>query len=188
MSTRNERRQRKKQLGRRVLDHPVTKRMKRNLREGGKAATEVFRLEGETPERHLYFDVYSMKKWAEAHGQLVVSTLCWDRVNRMRSNGAIDEDRLANHTTKQQMEPIIIGIDAAGPGEDQILDGSHRFFAYAMAASAAGMEGAPLPLPAYALEPAEWRQFLIPRFIAKAMRFDETDDDLSADVADGFRA
>ena len=117
-----------------------------------------------------------MKKWAEAYGQQVISTLCWDRVNRMRENGAINHERLSSHTTQQQMEPIIIGIDAAGPGEDQILDGSHRFFAYAMAASAAGYEGAPLPLPAYALKPEEWRQFLIPGFVAKAMNFDANYD------------
>jgi hypothetical protein len=183
MSTRNERRQIKKEVGRRVIEHPVTRRMMRNLREAGEAATEVFRLDGDTPDRHLYFDVYSMRKWSEAHGELVVSSLCWDRVERMMSNGAIDPDRLANHTMQQKMDPIIIGIDAAGPGDDQILDGSHRFVAYAIAASAAGFAGMPLPLPAYALTPDQWRRFLIPHFIAKAMKFDanyDRNDSLSA--------
>jgi hypothetical protein len=113
-----------------------------------------------------------MRKWATENAEMVVSSLDWERVEQLIASGAVDRNRIMDHTVHHQMDPIIIGIDAAGPGDDQILDGGHRFVAYAMAAAAAGMGGAPLPLPAYALQPNEWRQFLIPRFIAEAMNFD----------------
>lgn len=173
MSSRYERRQLKKQIGRRVLDHPVMKRMKRNLREGGgDAATEVYRIDGDTPDQHLYFDVYSMRKWAIANVEEVTTFLDWERAERLITSGAIDRSRISEHTIQNQMEPIIIGIGAAGSGNDQILDGGHRYVAYALAATASGFAGAPLPLPAYPLTPDQWKQFLIPRFVAQALRFD----------------
>lgn len=182
MSNRNERRQLKKGIGRRVLDHPVMKRMKRNLREGGgEAATEVYRLNGPTPKEHLYFDVYSMRMWAIEYAEQVVSSLCWERVERMISSGAVDPQRIMTHTMHREMDPIIIGVDAAGAGEDHILDGAHRFVAYALAASSAGLVGQPLPLPAYLLKPDEWREFLIPHFVAQALNFDAKYDNDNVD-------
>lgn len=179
MSSRNERRQLKKQVGRRVLDHPVMKRMERNLREGGgDAATEVYRIDGATPEQHLYFDVYSMRKWAIENVAEVTTFLDWERAERLITSGAIDRHRITEHTIHNQMEPIIIGIEAAGPKNDQILDGGHRYVAYALAATAAGFAGAPLPLPAYPLTPDQWKQFLIPRFIAQALGFDAKYDNI----------
>lgn len=188
MSSRNERRQLRKKVGRNIIDHPVMKRMKRNLREGGgDAATEVYRIDGETPDRHLYFDVYSMRKWAVANVEEVVTVLNWERAERLIASGAIDRDRITEHTIHNQMEPIIIGIDAGGLGNDQILDGGHRYVAYALAATASGFAGAPLPLPAYPLTPAQWRKFLIPNFIARALNFDAKYDsiDFPWPTADG---
>ncbi|WP_408076846.1 hypothetical protein [Sphingomonas plantiphila] len=151
--------------------------MKRNLREGGgDAATEVYRISGSTPDKHLYFDVYSMRKWAMANVAEVTTFLDWGRAERLISSGAIDRNRITEHTIHNQMEPIIIGIGAAGPGNDQILDGGHRYVAYALGATAAGLAGAPLPLPAYPLTPDQWKQFLIPRFIAQTLGFDANYD------------
>lgn len=179
MTPRNERRLLRKKVGRRVLDHPVMKRMKRNLRDGGgDAATEVYRIEGKTPDEHRYFDVYSMRKWAVENLEEVITFLDWERAERLISSGAIDHSRITEHTIHNQMEPIIVGIEAAGPGNDQILDGGHRYVAYALAATAAGLAGAPLPLPAYSLTPQQWKQFLIPRFIAAELGFDAKYDSL----------
>lgn len=148
------------------------KRMKRNMREGGDEATEVYRLDGETPNEHLYFDVFSMRKWALANAEEVGVTLDWNRAERLITSGAVDPDRIKDHTIRNTMHPVIIGRDAAGPGQDQILDGAHRYVAAALGATAAGMAGVPIPLPAYVLRPDEWRPFLIPHFIAQALRFD----------------
>lgn len=156
-----------------ILNDPSIQRMMLNLSSGaGEAATEVYRLDGKTPDKNLYFDVFSMREWAAINAEKVMSTICWDRVKRLVSNGAIDVDRLMNHTVNEKMEPIIIGADVAGPDNDQILDGAHRMVAYALAAASAGLEGAPLPLPAYFLQPDEWKQFLIPTIVAKALHFD----------------
>lgn len=179
MTPRNERRQIKKQFGRRVLEHPAMKRMKRNLRAGGgNAATEVYRIDGDTPDQHLYFDVYSMRKWAVDNVEEVVTFLDWERAESLIASGAIDRSRITEHTIHNKMEPIIIGLDAAGFGNDQILDGGHRYVAYALAATASGFAGAELPLPAYPLTPDQWKQFLIPRFVAKALGFDTKYDNI----------
>ncbi len=155
-----------------VLDDPAMKRMMLNIkRGGGRAATEVYRLDGKSPAENLYFDVYSMREWSEENAEKVWSTICWDRVKQLLNNGAIDVDRLKGHTIHQGMKPIIIGAEAAGPKNDQILDGAHTMVAYALRAKAAGCEGAPLPLPAYLLKPHEWKLFLIPRHVAQALNF-----------------
>jgi hypothetical protein len=156
-----------------VFDEPAMKRMMLNIeRGGGQAATEVYRLDGKTPTEHLYFDVYSMREWSEKNAEKVLSSICWDRVKWLVNNGAIDVDRLMRHTIHEKMEPIIIGAEAAGPKNDQILDGAHRMVAYALAAAKAGLEGIPLPLLAYLLKPHEWKKFVIPTRVAQALNFD----------------
>lgn len=167
------RRQLKKELGPRVMQHPYVKRLKRNIREAGKAATEVYRLNGPTPDQHRYFDVYTMQKWTHEHLRPIGTFLNWDRAEYLITSGAVDPDRIRDHTIQHEMEPIIIGVGACHNGEDQILDGAHRYVAYALSATQAGLQGVPLPLPAYVLEPGQWRQFLIPPFVVRALRFDE---------------
>ena len=163
----------KRQIGSRILDHPAVKRIKRNLREGGgDAATEVYRLDGATPDEHRYFDVYSMRKWSYDNLEMVGTFLDWGRANHLIESGAVDNERIMDHTLQNPMHPIIIGVDACGPGNDQVLDGAHRYVATALAATAAGMAGQPVPMPAYFLEPNQWPEFLIPIHIAKALKFD----------------
>lgn len=172
MISRNERRQLKRQLGVRVLQHPYVKRIQRNLKEAGDAATEVYRLDGDSPADHVYFDVYSMRKWALANVELVMTSLDWSRVHHLVESGAVDAERLFNHTIQHKMDPVIIGVSVCDNGSDLILDGTHRYVAYALQAASSGFEGLPLPLPAYFLEPSQWRRFVIPNFIANALEFD----------------
>lgn len=172
MDTRT-RRELKRQLGSKVMQHPYMKRMKRNLKEAGKLATEVYRLDGETPDGHLYFDVYTMRKWTMAKVNVVGTFLNWERAEHLVTSGAVDPEWIRDHTISRTMEPVIIGVGACANGSDQVLDGAHRYVAYALAATAMGLQGAPLPMPAYFLEREQWRRFLIPNFIAKALGFDE---------------
>ena len=65
------------------------------------------------------------------------------------------------------MHPIIIGIAAAGPGNDQIPDGAHRVVAAALAAASVGMVG-PYPAPGISADAQQWKQF-IPRFVAQSL-------------------
>lgn len=171
--SRNERRLAKKAIGKGVLNHPVAKRMERNIKRYGKEATEVYRLDGATPDDNLYFDVFSMREWAAVNCQIVPLAYDWDRAARLLEREAVSFEHIRDHTIKGNLRPVIIGRNAAGPGEDQMLDGAHRYIAAGAAATAAGLNGTVFPIPAYVLEPDEWRQFLVPLHIAKAFHFDE---------------
>jgi hypothetical protein len=72
-----------------------------------------------------------------------------------------------------KMDPVIFGVNACDNGSDAILDGAHRYVAYALDCAASGLQGVQMPFPAYFLQPPQWRKFLIPNFIAKALRFDD---------------
>lgn len=162
----------KKAIGKRILNHPAAKRMERNIKRYGQAATEVYRLDGATADANLYFDVFSMRQWAATHCQIVPLAYDWDRAARLLENEAVNFDRIRDHTVKNALHPVIIGRDAAGSGEDQMLDGAHRYIAAGAAAVAIGMEGQVFPIPAYILQSDQWRQFLIPLDIAQAFHFD----------------
>jgi hypothetical protein len=150
--------------------------MKRNMRTGGIAATEVYRIDGETAEGQLYFDVYSIKQWCHQNLSIVGTWVNWERADQLVRSGAVDPERIKEYSFLNLNEPVIIGINGHGDGNDALLDGAHRYVAAALAATAAGMTGGRVPLPAYFLEPDQWRQFLIPRFVAVAMGFEENHD------------
>lgn len=177
-NSRYERRKLKREVGARALNHPYMRKMRRNLVEGGKAATEVYRLDGDTPDQHLYFDVYSMRKWTHENMPIVGTWLNWDRADHLITSGAVDPVRISEHTIRDFnfMEPVIIGVNVRGDGNDHILDGAHRYVAMALAATSVGMQGQQTPLRSYFLEREHWEQFLIPRHVAKALRMDDAYD------------
>ncbi len=172
MSSRNERRLDKKALRKTVINHPVGKRIARNLKHAGTAATEVYRIDGDTPDQHVYFDVYSMRTWAMANLEPAVMPMDWERAEGLIKSGAVDRRRIMDHTIQHDIRPVIVGRHAAGIGNDQILDGAHTYVAMALAATASGLAGQPVPIPAFLLLPDQWRRFVIPNHIAKALNFD----------------
>lgn len=176
MSNRNERRANKKALGKGILDHPAVKRFRRNMKRVGREALEVYRIDGDTPDQHVYFDVFSMREWSIANLEIVGMPLDWERAEQLVASGAVDRDHIAGHTIQTHAQPIIVGRQAAGDDGDQILDGAHTYVALALAATAAGQGGQPVPVPTYLLEPDQWRQFVIPNRVAKALEFDATLD------------
>jgi hypothetical protein len=176
VSSRTERRLNRKSWGKGIIDHPSMRRMSRNAKRAGRAAFEVYRIDGDLPKQHAYFDVFSMREWAEKQVVRVVTLLDWERAARLIQSGVVDKARIADHTLQTDIRPVIIGRDAAGPGDDQLLDGAHTYVAVALAATASGQQGQPTPLHAYILEPTQWRQFLIPNHVAKALNFDATID------------
>ena len=176
MTDRNERRLNKKALGKGVLNHPAVKRMKRNFRRAGRDALEVYRVDGEKPEQHVYFDVFSMREWAIAHMTVKAMEMDWERAEHLVATGAVDRDHIAQHTVQTELRPIIVGRGAAREGNDRILDGAHTYVAIALAAVASGRAGQGVPVPAYLLQPDQWRRFVIPNHIAKTLNFDATLD------------
>ena len=176
MISRNERRLNKKATGKGILEHPAVKRFRRNLKRVGREALEVYRIDGDTPDQHVYFDVFSMREWSIANVEKVASPLDWDRAEQLVASGAVDREHITTHTIQNDARPIIVGRLAAGEDGDQILDGAHTYVAMAMAATASGQAGQSVPIPTYLLEPDQWRQFVIPNHIARALEFDATID------------
>jgi len=167
MSTRQER-QRQKTLLRKLLQKkqiadPVARRLLEDEIERG-AGTEVYRLDDDGSGQPMYFNVTAMREWATKHCE----TFSWPpdmaRAQRLVESGAVDPDHIRDHTIQTQMTPIIVchGI----LGGDQIVDGAHRFVAACMGAA---MFGVNTPfIPGYALQPDEWKPFVIPRATAEA--------------------
>lgn len=176
MTNRNERRLGKKDFGNGVFNHPAMKRMNRNMKRAGRDALEVYRVDGETPEQHVYFDVFSMRDWAQAHSTVEAMDMDWERAKHLVTTSAVDRHHIAKHTVETKLRPIIVGRGAAREGNDQILDGAHTYVAIALAAVASGRAGQPVPVPAYLLQPDQWRRFVIPNHVAKVLDFDATFD------------
>ncbi len=105
MSSRNERRLDKKALRKTVINHPVGKRIARNLKQAGTAATEVYRIDGDTPDQHIYFDVYSMRTWATVNLEPAVMPMDWERAEDLIRSGAVDRHRLMDHTIQHDARP-----------------------------------------------------------------------------------
>lgn len=167
---RNERRQALKRLGKTVLHDPATKRMLRNRRSRDDGATEVYIVDPLDGSGRRFFDVCAMRKWCKSNLEPLAAPIDMGRVERLLESGAVDAEHIRNHTIIREPEPIIICRDGAGPGEDQIVDGSHRFVAFAMAAALANRLD--MLVPAYLLMPDQWRQFLVPAHVAEAFAFD----------------
>lgn len=167
---RNERRQALKQLGKTVLHDPATQRMLRNRRLRDDGATEIYIVDPMDGGERRYFDVCAMRKWCKSNLQPLAAPIDMARVERLLESGAVDAAHIRNHTIMRDPEPIIICRDGAGPGEDQIVDGSHRFVGFAMAAALANRLD--LLVPAYLLMPDQWRPFLVPARVAQAFKFD----------------
>lgn len=180
MTSRNERRLNKKSLGKGVASHPTLKRMIRNFRRAGREAFEVYRVDGQTADEHVYFDVFSIREWAEEYLTPVAIDLDRGRAETLIASGAVDKNHIAGHTVQQNPRPIIVGRDANGAGNDQILDGSHTYVAVALAATAAGQPDEAVSIDAYVVDPKDWRKFLIPGRVARALNFDAHFDDSSA--------
>lgn len=155
---------------RRRIKHPLIRRLlEREIRTG--RGTEVYRLDDDGSGTPMFFDVISLRAWAEANLEVVGMPVDLARAERLITSGAIERDHLLEHTLRTNPEPILVcrGI----LGSDQIVDGAHRFLAFCAGAT---MYGHLLPheplFPGYVLTEKQWRQFVIPNDVAKLMRFD----------------
>lgn len=160
-------------LGPGIMQHPCLLRMEQNMQEAGIEASEVYRIEGSTPDRNLYFDVYSLRKWASENVAPNLTGLDPARLEAMIEGGAIDRERVETMPPDKILEPIIIGVAAHENGSDAILDGQHRYVAAAFAAMQLTDGIDQFPIVARFVEPEDWQQFLIPRHIAVAMQMDD---------------
>jgi hypothetical protein len=160
------------QLGPDIMQHPCMLRMERNIQEVGIQACEVYRIEGSTSDRNLYFDVYSLRKWASENAAPNMTGLDTGRLKALVEGGVIDPKRVEQMPLEKMLEPIIIGVSAHENGSDAVLDGQHRYVATAFKALHCGQRIDQFPIAARFLEPHQWQNFLIPRHIAVAIQAD----------------
>lgn len=159
-------------LGPGIMQHPCVLRMERNMQEVGIVASEVYRIEGASPDRNLYFDIYSLRKWAHENVAPNMTGLNTARVHDLIKRGSVDLKHIEQIPPEKMQEPIIIGIAAHENGMDAVLDGQHRYVAMALQAMRYSENIEQFPIIARFIEPDQWQDFLIPRHIAVAMQMD----------------
>jgi hypothetical protein len=162
VSSRNERRLERKKIKKQVRN-PILRRLLRNELESSRGS-EIYRLDDDGTGQPMYFDICAMREWAKGNLEVFAMPPDLDRARRLIESGAVEFDHIRNHTIQTDLTPILVCRHGAGPGQDQIVDGAHRFVALCMGAA---MLEQMLPIPIYLLEPDQWRRFVIPRHVAE---------------------
>lgn len=164
VSTRNERRQEKTKIKKKLRNPLVRRILKDELQRG--TGTEVYRLDDDGTGNPMYFNISAMREWAEKNCETFAMPVDFDRASRLIESGAVEPEHIRDHTIRTELKPIIV-CQGLLDG-DQIVDGAHRFVA--MCAGAAMFNISP-PVPGYVLQPDEWRPFVIPASVARACGF-----------------
>lgn len=165
MSTRKERQQEKTQLKKKLRNPLVRKILQNKIARGGEG-TEVYRLDDDGSGNPMFFDISSMRSWAEQNCEIFRMPIDLDRAARLVESGAVEPDHIFNHTVRNDLKPLIVCTGLVGG--DQIVDGAHRYVALC---SGVVMFGLDPPVPAYVLQPDEWKPFIISNGVARVCGF-----------------
>jgi len=169
VSTRYERRQKRRQIRQKLKDPRVRRIFADEIKRGG-AGTETYTITSDETGERIYFNVSEMRDWARANLPVVPAPPNFDIANRLLNDGTVDPKHIAQHTLQTMPEPIIICRDVFGG--DQVVDGSHRFVAFC--AGCAKFELTDQYFPAYVLERHQWLPFVIPEEVVRACGFDRS--------------
>ena len=120
---------------------------------------EVYRLDDDGTGKPLYFDVRALRAWTRTNMETISLAIEPARAQRFLETGQVDLDHVMRTTIRQEPEPIILCRHAAGPGEDAIIDGAHRYVAAAIGVAMISTRTA--GYHAYVLEPEQWRPFVL---------------------------
>ncbi len=164
MITRNERRQEKTKIKKKLRNPLVRKILKDEIERG--TETEVYRLDDDGTGNPMFFNISAMRKWAEQNCETFAMPVDFDRASRLIESGAVEPNHIRDHTIHTELKPIIVCQGLVGG--DQIVDGAHRFVA--MCAGSAKFNLNPL-IPCYVLQPNEWKPFVIAVSVARACGF-----------------
>lgn len=120
---------------------------------------EVFCLYDDGSGKPMYFDIRAMRLWAQENMEpLSLGVEHW-RAMRMLETGQVEMDHVMAVTVRQKPDPIIVCKDAAGEGEDAIVDGAHRYVAAAL--GAAMISTKQVGYHAYILDRDQWMPFIV---------------------------
>lgn len=149
------------------LRDPILRRLVENEIRRGRG-TEIYRLDADDTEGPIYFDVSTMREWAEGRCEVFALPVDFERAEKLLESGAVDQKHLRNTTIRKKMKPIIVCRGLRGG--DQIVDGAHTFVAICMGAAYTGFS---FPVPAYVLLPRQWNPFVIPQRVIDIMEMGE---------------
>lgn len=160
----------REKLGRLALD-PIARRLLKNYRKFGPPAAEVFTQADDGTGRVRYYDVFSARLWC--CGQPIVPVAFdWSLVAALEARGAIDQSHIAGKEFPAEAAPVIICREAFRD-EGVLIDGAHRYVLFARDRISRGLASQDCVIPAYVLEPNQWRQFVVPPKIADAFCYGE---------------
>ncbi|RYG57554.1 MAG: hypothetical protein EON56_02275 [Alphaproteobacteria bacterium] len=150
-----------------LASHPAVKRMIASCRRIGAPSPEIFTQHDDGTGKPRYFDVISARLWCDAHKPIEALDMDFDTVRELVSSGRIDPVHLARQRFDQEVAPVIF-LRRATAGGGLLLDGAHRYVAFAHELMAKGLESTVNVVPAYLLEPVEWEKFILPAAVARA--------------------
>jgi hypothetical protein len=166
VSTRYERRKKRREVSQKLKDPRVRKILADEIRRGG-GGTETYTISNHETGERTYFNISLMREWAQANLPIVPTPPNFEIATRLVNDGTVDADHIAEHTIHTKADPIIICRDVFGG--DQVVDGSHRFVAFCLGHAMFDLEDA--YFPAYVLQAHLWQPFVIPDAVVRACGF-----------------
>ena len=154
----------------RLASHPVAKRLLANYRKYGRAGAEIYTQHDDGTGNPRYFDVLTARLWCDKRKQIEPLEFSEDLVRELSSNGGIDLEHLASKQFDKEVAPVIFLRGATIGG--LLIDGAHRYVAFARDAQKRGIRDSIRWVPAYILDPQDWKRFVVPPAVAKAFQFD----------------
>ncbi len=168
MNRADRRKLRAEKLGK-VSSHPVAKRLLSNYEKYGRISAEFYTQYDDGSGKPRYFDVFSAKLWCSRHKAIVPVIIDQAFVEELCRNGSINSEHLEMIEFTQEVAPVIFLNGATNNGQI-LLDGAHRYVAFAREIKDKELEDSVRMIPAYILEPKEWKQFVIPQAVAEAFQ------------------
>lgn len=167
---RNERRRQRASVLGRFASHPTAKRLLENYQRYGREAAEIYIQNDDGSGIPRYFDVFSAKLWCAKYRRIEALEIDQKLVKELSSNGAVDFEHLKSKKFDEDVAPIIFLLEATIAG-GLLLDGAHRYVAFAEKVQELEMAEFTRKVPAYVLEPKDWKKFVVPPLVAEAFQF-----------------
>ena len=171
MGRNDRRRERSHNLGP-AASHPMTKRIWANYKKYGDAALEIFTQYDDSNGKPRHFSVFEARMWCSANRSIYLTKLDFDLADAMQETGVVDADHLVTKKCTEDVPPITIFVGASA-GSDRMVDGGHRYVAFANDVRAKGLKDQVRGAPAYIVEPSEWKRFVISVAIVKSLSSDK---------------
>ena len=162
-----EQRQFRAKMQGRVHSHPAAMRLLKNFRKYGRAGAEIYTQYDDGEGNTRYFDVLSTRLWCDKRKKIEPLEINERTVQYLLENGGVNPEHILNKRFDANVAPVIY-LREASIGGGLLIDGAHRYVAFAQYARIQGIRVS--VVPAYILKPSEWKTFVVPPDIAEFFR------------------